>query len=480
MKKTLLFYSIFFFCLLILQRASGFIVKILLASAISPYDYGLITMVAISIPGMLQLVTNLNFYQILSHSTEGKKYFGFSVIFGVALVIIVSVLLFVFNKEFFAYLNIPTDQADFFLVMIIITLFAQSIIMDFQGLFTGLKFYARPAILMAVPSLIRLVIVAALMVLNIYSFEIIILIFTLSSVLPFIFFIGSEKYRKFLPLIKTMEVPPKTIFLFGLSVFFIGQFSTILLFLNRIVISHEFGMIWQGYYDISLTLAGIILFALGTMSFIAIPEATDSTSSSINRKGGLGDVTRAFFCLAILFSVIICYYSDYIVTTLFSTDYLIAGQYLPILTIGFIFLFIQTFLASITLSTTKNSKDFLPLIVGGVILLPISYFLTVFLINVFRTLGYGNGFVGGYVSTTLILIVWTVFTILFSKDRSPLKVLFEKGERLIMAVVITSMIIFFLHPAPLTGIFLSVIVYTLLVLLSGYLNIRMFFEILHK
>jgi O-antigen/teichoic acid export membrane protein len=479
MKKTLLFYSIFFFCLLILQRASGFIVKILLASAISPYDYGLITMVAISIPGMLQLVTNLNFYQILSHSTEGKKYFGFSIISGIALVLIVSVLMFVFNKEFFAYLNIPTDQADFFLVMIIITLFAQSIIMDFQGLFTGLKFYARPAILMAVPSLIRLVIVAALVVLNIYSFEIIILVFT-SSVLPFIFFIGSEKYRKCLPLIKTIEVPSKTIFIFGLSVFFIGQFSVILLFLNRIVISHEFGMIWQGYYDISLTLAGIILFALGTMSFIAIPEATDSTSSSLNRKGGLGDVTRAFFCLAILFSVIIFYYSDYIVTMLFSTDYLIAGQYLPILTIGFMFLFIQTFIASINLSTIKNTKDFLPLIVGGVVLLPFSYFLTVFLINIFRNLGYGNGFVGAYISTTLILIMWTVFTILFSKDRSPFKVLFEKGERLIMAVVITSAILFLLHPAPLTGICLSVLIYTSLVLLSGYLNIRMFIEILHN
>ena len=220
MKKTLLFYSIFFFCLLILQRASGFIIKILLASAISPYEYGLITMVAITIPGMLQLVTNLNFYQILSHSTEGKKYFGFSVISGIALVIIVSVLLFVFNEEFFAYLNIPTEQADFFLVMIIITLFAQSIIMDFQGLFTGLKFYARPAILMAVPSLIRLVIVAVLMVLNIYSFEIIILVFTLSSLVPFIFFIGSEKYRKFLPLIKTIEIPIKNNISFRIVGFF--------------------------------------------------------------------------------------------------------------------------------------------------------------------------------------------------------------------------------------------------------------------
>ena len=225
MKKTLLFYSIFFFCLLIFQRASGFIIKVLLANAISPYDYGLITMVALSIPGMLQIITNLNFYEMLSHSTEGKKYFGFSVVFGLSMVIIVSIILFIFNKEFFTYLNIPTEQSNFLIVMIIIALFAQSIIMDFSGLFTGLKFYSRPAILMSLPTFLRLVMVAALMILQIYSFEIIILVFTLSSAVPFIFLLGTKKYRQFLPLIKNIQIPPKPIFIFGLAVFFINGFS---------------------------------------------------------------------------------------------------------------------------------------------------------------------------------------------------------------------------------------------------------------
>jgi O-antigen/teichoic acid export membrane protein len=477
MKKTLFFYSIFFFCFLILQRASGFLVKILLANAVTPYDYGLITMVALTIPGMLQMITNFNFFQILSHSTEGKRYFGFSVVAGVALVIIVSILLFIFNREFFAYLNIPTDKANFFLWIIIISLFLQSITMDFQGLFAGLKFYARPAILMAIPTLIRLLVIAGLMVLNIYSLEIIILVFTLSSVAPFFIFVGSEKYRKCIPLIKTIEIPSKTIFVFGLSVFFIGQLPTMLQYFTRIAISHEFGMTWTGYYDMSLTLAGLILFALGTMSFIAIPEATDSNSSSLYRKGGLGDVTRAFFCFVILFTVITFFYSDFIVTKLFSKDYIIAGQYLPILTVGFIFLFIQSFLASITLSTTKNTNEFFPLIIAGLILLPFNYFLTDILINGFRNLGYGNGFVGGYVSITLVFIIWTFITILFLKDRSPLNILFENGEKLIIVVIITSAFLFILNPEPFIGICISIGVYMSLILLSGYLNIQMFREI---
>jgi O-antigen/teichoic acid export membrane protein len=417
---------------------------------------------------------------MLSHSTEGKKYFGFSVVFGLAMVIIVSLLLFIFNKEFFSYLNIPTEQANFLVVMIIITLFAQSIIVDFAGLFAGLKYYSRPAILTTLPTFLRLIIVAALVIFQIYSFEIIILVFSLSSLIPFIFLIGSEKYRQYLPLIKTIQIPPKTIIIFGLSVFFINGFSSIVQYLTKIVVSHEFGLTWLGYYDISLTLTSVILFAVVTMNFIAIPEATDPDNSSIYRKGGLGDVTRALFCFVILFSMVIIFYPYYIVTLLFSTDYIISAQYLSILVIGFIFLYIQTFLASINIATAKNTKDFLPLVFGGLLLLPLFYFLMGFLITQFRDAGYGNGFAGVYVSVTTLLVVWTLYTILFSKDRAPLKVFFEKGEKLVIAVVITSALLIFLHPAPLTGICLLFIVYTSLVLFSGYLNIRMFVEILHN
>lgn len=477
MKKTLLFYSVFFFCFLILQRASGFIVKILLASAISPYDYGLITMVALTIPGMLQLITNFNFYQILSHSTEGKKYFSFSLFAGIALTIIVSVLLFLFNKEFFSYLNIPTDRADFLLIMIIITLFTQSIIVDFQGLFTGLRLYARPAILMAIPSLLRLAAVAVLMVMNIYSFEIIILIFTLSNAAPFVYLFVSKKHLKHIPPIRSIEIPSKAIFLFGLSVFFISSLPTILQYITRLIISHELGIAWQGYYDVSLTIAGLILFALSAMSFVAIPEATLSASDSLYRKGGLSDITRAFFCLVILFSLIIIFFSDFIIVTLFSEDYLVSGQNLPVLTIGFLFLFVQFFLASIMLSTTTEARGFLPLIIGGLILLALNYFLTVLLIDTLREMGYGNGFSGAYISTSLIFVIWTIFTIVISKDRSPLIVLFKKGDKLILSIAITTALILCLQPAPLLGIIAIITVFSLLVFLSGYLEFQLFREI---
>jgi O-antigen/teichoic acid export membrane protein len=477
MKKTLLFYSIFFFCFLILQRASGFIVKILLASQISPYDYGLITMVAISLPGMLQLITNFNFYQILSHSTEGKKYFPFSVITGVILVIIISALLFLFNKEFFAYLNMPEDKSEFLLIMIIITLFTQSIIVDFQGLFTGLRFYARPAILMAIPSLIRLAAVSVLMVLNVYSFEVIILIFTLSNAAPFVYLIVSKKHLKHIPSFRNIDIPSKTVFLFGLSVFFITQIPSIIQYSARIIVSHELGMAWQGYYDVSVTIGGLILFALGAMSFVAIPEATLSVSDSLHRKGGLSDITRAFFCLVILFSLIIVFFSDFVVVTLFSNDYLVSGQNLPILTIGFLFLFVQFFLASIMLSTTREARGFLPLIIGGLILLAFNYFLTGILITTLREFGYGNGFSGAYISTSLTLIIWTVFTLLISKDRSPVYILFNQGEKLVLAVAVPSLLILCLHPAPLMGIICIITIFSLLIFLSGYLEIQMFREI---
>jgi len=77
MKRTLTFFSLLFILFLILQRGAGVITKILLANAITPEEYAVITLVAISLPTLLQMVTTLNFYQVLSHSQEGRQYFGF-------------------------------------------------------------------------------------------------------------------------------------------------------------------------------------------------------------------------------------------------------------------------------------------------------------------------------------------------------------------------------------------------------------------
>ncbi len=477
MKRTLTFYSIFFILFLILQRMAGALTKIVLANAITPYEYGIITLVAISLPGMFQLATNLNFYYILSHAEEGKKYFGFTLAYSLLITIVLSIILFLFSKDFFGYLNLPPEKWELLYIVIVVSLLPLSIAVDIQGLLTGLRAYSLTSMIMALPSLSRLLLIIYLIYFKINSFEIIILIFALSNVVPLVLILPSKRLRSYFGLAISINIPSIKIFAFGVSLFIVGSFSVIGQYLIKIVISHDLGIVWQGYYDVSLTLATILMFAIGTMSFVSIPEATNQNKNAIHEKGGLGDVTRGLFSLLMFLSIILYYYSDYIVVLVFSKDYIIASEYVFILAIGFLFMFIQKFLANLNLSFSKNAKDYLPLTLISLLLLPLFFILTKFLIRFSEELGYGNGFIGAYISYTAILIIHTILTVAISKDLSPLKILFHKIDRLIASFMITFFLLYYLNLPALSGILISGVIFTILIFTSGYLKKSMFLEI---
>ncbi len=476
MKKTLLFYSAFFLLFSIIQKGAGVLTKIVLANAITPYEYGIITLVAISLPGLFQLVTNLNFYQILSHAEEGRNYFGFTLVYSLLITLFLSILLFLFSKSFFGYLNLPLEKWELFYLVIIISLLPLSILVDFQGLLTGFRSYSLPGIIMALPSLSRLLIIIYLIYSGIHSFEIVILVFALSNAIPLIFISLSKQFKGYFGLIKSINIPSKKMFAFGTSLFIVGSFSMIGQNLIKIVVSHDLGIEWQGYYDVSLTMASILMFAIGTMSFVSIPEATNSGKNAVYEKGGLGDVTRGLFSILVFLLIILYFYSDYIVVKLFSEDYMIASEYVFILAIGSLFLFVQMFLANLNLSFAKNAKDYTSLTMITMLLIPLFFFLTKFSIKFFEAEGYGNGFIGAYLSYTALVISYTLLTIYYSRDLSPLKILLHRSDRLAASFIITFLLLYYLSFSALTGILISGISFTLLVIASGYLSRSMFLE----
>lgn len=89
------------------MRGSGVFAKILLARSITPLEYGLITLFVISIPGLLQDVTNFCFFDIMGHASEGKRYFGFSFLYGIISTAILAALFLIFHGSIFSFLNIP-------------------------------------------------------------------------------------------------------------------------------------------------------------------------------------------------------------------------------------------------------------------------------------------------------------------------------------------------------------------------------------
>jgi len=86
------------------------------------------------------------------------------------------------------------------------------------------------------------------------------------------------------------------------------------------------------------------------MNFIAVPEATNSNKELIHHKSELGEITRLLFSFLIFFFIIMYFYSEFIARIFFSEEYIIASQYCWILVVGYIFLYIQNYLANLNIS----------------------------------------------------------------------------------------------------------------------------------
>jgi hypothetical protein len=96
--------------------------------------------------------------------------------------------------------------------------------------------------------------------------------------------------------------------------------------------------------------------------------------------------------------------------------------------------------------------------------------VTEFLISYFQNLGFDNGFIGAYVSYTLLLGIVLVLTILMSKDLAPLYMLTKKIERLIVSALIVFVILFLFNPPPVIGIIFIIVLFSSLVIALGYVN----------
>jgi hypothetical protein len=110
MARNLSWNTFFYLFSLISMRVCGILAKIFLARSITPYEYGLITLFVIALPGAMQNITNFCFFDILGHAKEGKKYLGFSLIYGTVAVAILAIIFFVFRSTIFTFLNIIPER----------------------------------------------------------------------------------------------------------------------------------------------------------------------------------------------------------------------------------------------------------------------------------------------------------------------------------------------------------------------------------
>jgi len=229
-------------------------------------------------------------------------------------------------------------------------------------------------------------------------------------------------------------------------------------------------VVWQGYFDVSLTLVAILSFPLVAMQFISIPEATSAENAGeALTHGDLNEVIRGLFSFLIFCTILLCFYDREFVELLFGHKYLAAAGYVPILAVGYIFLFVQQFLAYMNVSS-KDPKEYKPLMYVTLICLVASPLVTHAFIKL-------TGFLGAYFSFTSFLIIYTTATILSSPDLSPVRALFYKIDRLIITSLVTSFFLYLFGEISFScGVILSSIIFTLLIFFLRYLDKRLIME----
>jgi len=473
MERNLSFYTLFYVGSLVLMRFCGIITKIILARALTPFEYGIIVLLVISLPAIFQLVTNFCFFDILGHAGEGRRYFGFSLVYGMLGTAAVGLVLLAFPVQICSFLNIPADMWPFFFSILLIVLLSVTLSVDIMGLLRGKKNHSFAAAISTAPGLLRLILIFfAVLVLGINDFDILFVIFAIPPLIVLLAVLF-WKAKTIIGSIQSIQVPSRKILVFGFSIYIIGIWITLCQNLSKIVISHDLGIEYQAFFDVSLTLAAVITFFSSALYLISVPESTGATDKSLllNRRGGLGDIGRLLFAMTLFCVLILIFYAKELIILLFSADYAPAGDYILLIAIGYVFIFIQQFIAYVNVSFyEKSTKPFVLITIISLLVFP---FFSHLLIGYF-------GFLGAYLAFIIVLVLYCIATIYVSQDIEPLRVLFHRVSFLIISSAAVFLMLFFGDLSLFPGIVMSSLLFGGMIFATGYLDISIVRDLIGK
>jgi O-antigen/teichoic acid export membrane protein len=449
------------------MRVCGILAKILLARSITPYEYGLITLLIIALPGTFQIITNFCFFDILGHSVEGKKYFSFSLIYGTITTLIIALIFFVYHEVIFQFLNIPDQSWVLYCSVLFGVLLSVTLGAIITGILRGERSHFLAASFSTAPSILRLFFVIGIVyVFKITDFYLILLIFALPPLVALIAVL-IYKRKAIFDSFRSISIPDRGILVFGFSFFIINTGISLSQNINSLVISHELGIVWQGYFDVSMSLVAIISFFSGAIYLISAPETTTNSNESgqSDKHNVFADIGRLLLSMCLLCVIIIYFYSHQIIGILFTSSYAPAGDYLVIVAIGYTILFIQQYCAYLSISNEKERISKITwLTIATIAVFPVFAYI---LILKFK-------FIGAYLAMTGLIIVYTVLTLILIKDKTPLHLLFCKGERLGLSVVGTFLILYLLQISFFFGLILSTVSFFIMIVLFGYIDKNVF------
>ncbi|WP_062398830.1 hypothetical protein [Methanogenium cariaci] len=142
------------------------------------------------------------------------------------------------------------------------------------------------------------------------------------------------------------------------------------------------------------------------------------------------------------------------------------GDYILLIAIGYVFIFIQQFVAYVNVSFyEKSTRPFVLITVSSLLAFPL--FSHVMILSF--------GFLGAYLAFIIVLVLYCLASIYVSQDIEPLRVLFHKlGGYLMISFAVVFLVLFMGHFSVFPGgIVLSSLLYAGLMFATGYLDVSL-------
>jgi len=455
----------------VLMKFSGLLSKIIITRYISPFEYGILTFVTISLPLIFQFITNLSFFNLLSHSKKGKLYFKFSIIYVVISSSLVIIVFYIFLDYFLEIFNIPREYSWISFVTFALLLIPLSFTVILMGLFRGLRKYSVATITSSLQPFLRFIFIIALaIILPKLTFSSIILATIASAWVAFLAIVFYERQIIKTHLNLTQSRPPIDMFLFSISIFIVGSYGTLLQVLGRVVVAYDIDITYQGYFDISITLMTLLSIPTIALSFLTIPEATSANNKNELFEGEINDVAKFLFSILLFLVMIVSIYSREIIEFLFSPKYAPAADFVVFLAVGSIFMFIQQFIAYVEISFYETLSDYKPFVIFTIvciILFPITTHMLITLI----------GFSGAYISNFLFKVVYFMGSIRVGSKKTT-KIFTTKLHGLIVPFIVAIVFVVLIKGKFnfILEILIVAILFTLLLVKLNYFDLRKLFS----
>lgn len=401
----------------ILAAAVSYIFRIILARSLGPEDFGLFYSVLTFIIFFLffrdlglgpSLVKHIAKFRV-NKENDNIKTAIFSVLnFQIISSIIIGIIFFVLS-EYLAINYFKNKAAEKILNLLIIYVLSSIFFIVIKGFFRG---FSRMLLFSSVEFVKNLIVLILTLIFLKYNFGVIspALAYVLVTFILIIIYLPFA--LKIFPITKHKIVNYKTttkkIVLFGMPLFATSFADKIIGYIDTILLTYFTTLVEVGVYNVVLPSALILMYvgsAVGATAFPIVAELWEKKDLKRLREG-INLIYKYLFLIVIPPTLVIFYYSSFLISTLFGVKYSSGSNPFKILLVGVIFFSLALVNNNIISAIGKPKTVAKITFISAMI----NLFLNLLLISKF-------GMIGAAITTTISYFVSLILSTMFIKKK---------------------------------------------------------------